>query len=212
MTGRGERYTAIRKKAGLNQSEFAESLGISQGYSSQIETEAREAGREVLEKLASTYHVNINWFLYGTDTSEPIDGSDDFNVYIPLIQQEVAAGRGMEVVDFPDVSRVAVPRPLIVGHKPEHLRAVIVRGDSQKDREIFDRDIVVYDTQDVAPENLSVVSLAGQLVIKYVAIDHLKGTLSLLSANEEFPPRLIKGSELENVKIEGKVILNMHRM
>jgi SOS-response transcriptional repressor LexA len=118
----------------------------------------------------------------------------------------------MEVVDFPDVSRVAVPRPLIVGHKPEHLRAVIVRGDSQKDREIFDRDIVVYDTQDVAPENLSVVSLAGQLVIKYVAIDHLKGTLSLLSANEEFPPRLIKGSELENVKIEGKVILNMHRM
>jgi len=212
MTGRGERYSTIRKKVGMTQSEFAESLGISQGYSSQIEAEAREAGREVLEKLASIYHVNINWFLYGKDTSESVDESDDFNVFIPLIQQEVAAGRGMVIEDFPTINRVAVPRPLVVGHNPDHLRAVIVRGDSQKDRQIFDRDIVVYDTQDVAPENLSVVSLAGQLVIKYVAVDRLKGTLSLLSANEAFPPRVIKGSELESVKIEGKVILNMHRM
>jgi len=212
MTGRGERYSAIRKKVGMTQSEFAESLGISQGYSSQIEAEAREAGREVLEKLASIYHVNINWFLYGKDTSESVDASDDFNVFIPLIQQEVAAGRGMVIEDFPTINRVAVPRPLVVGHNPDHLRAVIVRGDSQKDRQIFDRDIVVYDTQDVAPENLSVVSLAGQLVIKYVAVDRLKDTLSLLSANEAFPPRVIKGSELESVKIEGKVIVNMHRM
>jgi len=196
----------------MTQSEFAASLGISQGYSSQIELEAREAGREVLEKLASVHHVNINWFLYGKDTSEAVEDGDDFNVFIPLIQQEVAAGRGMVIEDFPSINRVAVPRPLVVGHNPSHLRAVTVRGDSQKDRQIDDRDIVVYDTQDVAPENLSVVSLAGQLVIKYVAVDRLKGTLSLLSANEAFPPRVIKGSELENVKIEGKVILNMHRM
>lgn len=212
MTGRGERYSAIRKKVGMTQSEFAASLGITQGYSSQIESEVREAGREVLEKLASVHHVNINWFLYGKDTSEAVEDGDDFNVFIPLIQQEVAAGRGMVIEDFPSINRVAVPRPLVVGHNPNHLRAVLVRGDSQKDRQIFDRDIVVYDTQDVAPENLSVVSLAGQLVIKYVAVDRLKGTLSLLSANEAFPPRVIKGSELENVKIEGKVILNMHRM
>jgi len=196
----------------MTQSEFAESLGISQGYSSQIETEVREAGREVLEKLASLYHININWFLYGKDSSESVDESDDFNVFIPLIQQEAAAGRGAEIEEYPEVDRVAVPRSLIIGHNPKYLRAVTVRGDSQKDRQIFDRDIVVYDTQDTAPENLSVVSLAGQLVLKYVAIDHLKGTLSLLSANESFPPRVIKGSELENVKIEGKVILNMHRM
>lgn len=212
MTGRGARYSAIRKKYGKTQSEFAASLGISQAYSSQIEAEVREAGREVLEKLASIYHVNINWFLYGRDTSESIDESDDFNVYIPLIQQQVAAGRGMVIEDFPTINRVAVPRPLIVGHNPDYLRAVIVRGDSQKDRQILDRDIVVYDTQDVQPENLSVVSLAGQLVIKYVTVDRLRGTLTLLSANEAFPPRVIEGSELESVKIEGKVIVNMHRM
>jgi SOS-response transcriptional repressor LexA len=212
MTGRGARYSAIRKKFGKTHSEFAASLGISQAYSSQIEAEVREAGREVLEKLASIYHVNINWFLYGRDTSESIDESDDFNVYIPLIQQQVAAGRGMAIEDFPTINRVAVPRPLIVGHNPDYLRAVIVRGDSQKDRQILDRDIVVYDTQDVQPENLSVVSLAGQLVIKYVTVDRLQGTLTLLSANEAFPPRIIKGAELESVKIEGKVIVNMHRM
>jgi SOS-response transcriptional repressor LexA len=212
MTGRGERYAAIRKKAGMTQSGFAASLGISQGYSSQIEAEVREAGREVLEKLASVHHVNINWFLHGKDTSEAVDESDDFNVYIPLIQQEVAAGRGVAIEDYPEIDRVAVPRPLVAGHNPGRLRAVIVRGDSQKDRQILDRDIVVYDTQDTAPENLSVVSLAGQLVIKYVAVDRLKGTLSLLSANPAFPPRVIRASELESVKIEGKVILNMHRM
>ena len=212
MAGRSERYSSIRKKAGMTQVEFARSLGISQAYSSQIETGKREAGRDVLERLASDFRVNLNWFLYGRDESDSGGDDDDFHVRVPLIRQEVAAGPGMEIADYPEVSSVAVPRSLISGHNPDHLRAVIVRGDSQKDRQIFDRDIVVYDRQDTAPENLSVVSVAGQLVIKFVALDRLRGIMSLLSANEAFPPRVIEGTELESVRIEGKVILNMHRM
>jgi len=210
MTGRGERYALIRKKAGLNQVEFAESLGISQALSSMLEAEKRDAGREVLEKLATVYNVNLNWYLYGTDASTAEE--DAFNVKVPLIQQEVAAGRGMEIEDYAEMQSINVPRSLLIGYNVKNLRAVIVRGDSQKDRQIFDKDIVVYNTQDTASENLSVVSVMGQLVIKTVAVDRLQNTISLLSANESFPPRVIEGAEVENVKIEGKVVLNLHRM
>lgn len=210
MSTKGERFAEIRKREGLSQSAMAERLGISKTYVSLIESDNREASREVLERFANLFNVNLNWFFYGKDTSETPDDSE--NISIPLILQEVAAGRGMEISEYPETGVITVHQSLIEGHNPKSLRAVIVRGESQRDRGISDKDIVIYDIGDKRPENLSVVSVGGQLVIKYVSVDRLKGTVSLLSANEAFPPRVIKASESENVKIEGKVILNMHRL
>jgi transcriptional regulator with XRE-family HTH domain len=210
VSTKGERFAEIRKREGLSQLAMAERLGISKAYVSHIENDAREAGRDVLDRLATVFGVNLNWYFYGKDSDDTPDDSD--NVTIPLIRQEVAAGRGMEISDFPETGAISVHRSLIAGHNPKSLRAVIVRGESQRDRGICDKDIVVYDTTEKRPENLSVVSVGGQLVIKYVSVDRLKGTISLLSANEAFPPRIIKASEVDGVRIEGKVILNMHRM
>lgn len=212
MGSQGDRFREIRARHGLSQLEMAERLGVSKSYIGLIENGQREAGRDILEKLAALYQVNLNWYLSGTDGAEPIPYDDALNVYVPLIGQEAAAGPGREIADYPELGQIAVPRPLVAGLNPRCLRAVTVRGDSQIGRGIHDRDIAVYDTQSAEPENLSVVSVAGQLVIKYVAIDRLKGTVTLLSANESFPPRLIRRPEADSVHIEGKVVVVMHRI
>lgn len=210
MSTKGERFREIRKRENLTQPAIADLLDVSKGYISLIETGEREASYEILVKFAKLFNVNLNWLISGKDDADTSENSE--NIPIPLIQQEVAAGRGMEISDYSETSTISVHRSLLFGYNPKNLRAVIVRGESQRDRGISDKDIVVYDTSDKQPENLSVVSVGGQLVIKYVSLDQLKKTISLLSANEAFPPRVIKASEVESVKIEGKVILNMHRM
>jgi SOS-response transcriptional repressor LexA len=50
----------------------------------------------------------------------------------------------------------------------------MVRGDSMIEKEIFDRDIVVYNINDRAGETICVVSLAGQLLVKTVIIEGTK--------------------------------------
>jgi len=210
VTTKGERFVEIRKREGLTQLAMAESLGISKTYISLIESNAREASRDVLNRFSALYDVDLNWFFFGKGSSDKILDSE--NISIPFILQEAAAGRGIEINDYQEKTNISVHRSLVSGHNVNALRAVKVRGESQRDRGICDQDIVVYDTSNKQPDNLSVVSISGQLVIKYVNIDPIKGSISLLSANEAFPPRVIKNSEVENVQIEGKVILNMHRM
>lgn len=212
MKTQAERYRYIRERTGLSQKAFAESLGIQQSLSSYIESGAREASREVLSRLASVYRVNLNWYLMGSaDASVPGDETAQA-VLVSLVDQEVAAGRGVDIADYPETRSIPVPRELVSGLRAETLRAVTVRGDSMVDRAIFDRDIVIFDPLDARGDSVSVVSVSGQLLVKHVVVDRLKGTVTLVSANPLYPPRVIAGPELEGVAIEGRVVACLHRM
>jgi len=212
METQGKRYAAIRARSGLSQQEFAESLGISQPQASLIEADRRDAGRDVLQRLASVYRVNLNWYLTGSDESTPFAGETGSTVTIAHILQEAAAGSGTDIDDTAEVRTITVPRSLVAGYNPDRLRAVTVRGDSMIEKEIFDRDIVIYNPQDTDGDSVSVIFVSGQLLVKHVVPDPITATLTLISANKVYPPRLIAGEELSRVKIEGRVVACLHRM
>jgi SOS-response transcriptional repressor LexA len=69
-------------------------------------------------------------------------------VLVSFVDQEVAAGRGVDIADYPETRSIPVPRELVSGLRAETLRAVTVRGDSMVERAIFDRDIVIFDPLD----------------------------------------------------------------
>jgi hypothetical protein len=50
------------------------------------------------------------------------------------------------------------------------------------------------------------------LVVKRVDFDEIRKSITLISASPSYPPRVIAGQDLENVKIEGRVIACLHRM
>lgn len=207
-----ERFTYIRQKVGLTQQEFALALGIHPSIESVIESGNREASKAVLARLVSVYKVNLNWFLTGDGESLIPDSSKADSILVPYILQEAAAGRGAEIEDFAEIRTVSIPRSVIGTMNTDTLRAVTVRGDSMIEKEIFDRDIVVFNKADTSGEAICVVSIAGQLLVKHVSYDRIKNKITLTSANRMYPPRIIEGTDLSDVKVEGRVVACIHGM
>lgn len=59
----------IRELRGFdtNQKDFANSIGVSQGYLSSIERGEKEVGAEILLKIANRYGISLTKLLTGTD-------------------------------------------------------------------------------------------------------------------------------------------------
>jgi transcriptional regulator with XRE-family HTH domain len=101
-----ERYNFIQKTAGLTKKDFAESLGLSKAMDYQISTGMLKPSREVLERLSSIYNVNLNWFLLGEGSPFETERAD-----IRLLDQEAAAGQGMEIQDYAEEKTLKLPGP-----------------------------------------------------------------------------------------------------
>ena len=179
-------------------------FGISESQVSNLLRGVRRPSRAILKKLVDCFNVDLNWLLCG-ETED--------TVYIELIDQEVAAGHGMEIDEYAERQTIAVPRSFLGTHKPENLKAVTVRGDSMIDAQIFDGDYVLFDTSKKLGESIFVVSVGSTLLVKRVVVDDVRKTITLFSANAvaDYPPQVFSGKECEEVRIVGKVIAWWHR-
>jgi SOS-response transcriptional repressor LexA len=205
----GEQFDLIRKTAGLSYKEFGKTLGLSESHVSNIIHGTRALSRAVLYKLREVYDADLNQV--ARHGYSPAAHSEQ-TTYIELVKQEAAAGSGVEIYDYAKTETIAVPSRLVAPYNPAFVQAVIVRGDSMTGEKIFDGDIVLFTRQVTEGENIFAVSVANTLLVKRVVRDTLAKTITLLSANPAYPPRIIAGADTENVKIEGKVIVNLHKM
>ncbi|AEF81520.1 LexA family transcriptional regulator [Leadbettera azotonutricia] len=201
-----ERYNFLQKRSGLSKLEFARSLGVSKERGYSLSKGIYHASREILDKLSSVYNVNLNWFLLG-------EGSlfETEKAAIRLLHQEAAAGRGREIEDYAEVETLKLPRSLISPYRPENLQAVYVAGDSMIGEHIYNGDAVVFHPGLTEGNGIYVLSLDTALLVKRVSFDDLPRSISLISANPAYPPRQIAGSELENLRIAGRVVTCVHK-
>ncbi|GFZ93729.1 transcriptional regulator [Paenibacillus marchantiophytorum] len=70
MSDIGFRIKSIRKANNLNQSQFAKTIGISQGNLSEIEMGNSNPSAETLISIRVEYKVNLNWLLAGYDSTD----------------------------------------------------------------------------------------------------------------------------------------------
>ena len=208
------RYATIRLRAGLTKKAFAESLGVHPVVSGDIELGKRDPSRDVLVKLANTYEVDINWLLTGLSSSRA-DGAANSPgssvVQIEFVRQEAAAGRGVEIEENAETMRLPVLRTFIAPRKPEKVRAVEVRGDSMTGIGLDDRDVVFFAPDERTGDGVHVVSITSQLLVKRIHFDPAGQTVHVISENPSYPVRILAGAELEDFRIEGRVIGWMHR-
>jgi repressor LexA len=101
--------------------------------------------------------------------------------------------------------------PLIICNKSKNLKAVFVSGDSMIDERINDGDIAIFNIKQTEGNGIYVVSVGNTLLVKRVDFDHANKTIELISANPAYEPRRYTGSELEEIKIEGRVVACYHR-
>lgn len=66
-----DRIKAIRKEAGLNQTEFAASLGLSRGFIAQVETDQERFSDRSVRDICRIYRVNEEWLRTGAGPMRP---------------------------------------------------------------------------------------------------------------------------------------------
>ena len=78
--------------------------------------------------------------------------------------------------------------------------------------EIFDGDYVLYQPQDFwSKEGIYIINVGGDLMIKTVLYDKVKGQLTLISKNAIYPAQTYSGQELDKVRMVGKVVAVLHK-
>lgn len=91
----GKQIKEFRKKLGLTQSQFAESVGFSFSYIAKVESGEKQPGRELITSISEKHNISIDTLL-GLD-SVPNDpkGRGDFNYILTDISKLV--GKGIDI-------------------------------------------------------------------------------------------------------------------
>ena len=208
MKNEAERYKFILEKSGLSKTAFAESVGISRSHNYHLERGTQKPPREVLERLATVYNVNLNWLIHGKGQS----GLEADTVEIELLEQEAAAGQGREIEDYIEKRYIPVVYNICRPHNPINLKAVHVKGDSMINESINDGDIAIFNIKQTEGNGIYVVSVGNTLLVKRVDFDHANQAIELISANPVYENRRYSGNELEDIKVEGRVVVCYHKM
>lgn len=66
----GERIREIRKKNQMNQTEFSNRVGVSQGTLSELEQNKYNPSLETVLAIIKEFNVNATWLLFGDMASE----------------------------------------------------------------------------------------------------------------------------------------------
>ncbi|MDB5035922.1 MAG: LexA-related transcriptional regulator [Chlorobi bacterium] len=88
MSTLGERVRQLRLRHRLSQQEFAENLGISQSFLSDIERDTKIPGGDTLLSLKRSYGISIDWLLGGEleifEEGARVDNTGKSRMIVPL--------------------------------------------------------------------------------------------------------------------------------
>jgi transcriptional regulator with XRE-family HTH domain len=73
----GNRLKKLRIESGLNQSDFAEKIGVKQSFISKVEKVTAQLTVEHCILIATIFRVDLNWLLTGAERHKGDDETDD---------------------------------------------------------------------------------------------------------------------------------------
>ena len=199
----GERILKLRTEKGMTQDELAQKLGYkSRSSIAKIENGARDVPRSQIVELAKALGTTPS-VLMGWEDDKPTDTltvlpTDKIHM-IPVFGS-VAAGFGAyassDIIEY-------IPLYIENDCDVENTICITVKGQSMYPK-IEEGDRIVVRRQDsVDNGRIAVVMIGDEAVVKRVECE--KNKLTLISINPEYPPRVIEGKDLEDVRIVGLV-------
>lgn len=199
----GERIRQRRKFLGLSVDELAEKLGKNRATVYRYESsDIEKLPTTVLEPLADALKTTPA-YLMGWEDDKPADTltvlpTDKIHM-IPVFGS-VAAGFGAyassDIIEY-------IPLYIENDCDVADTICITVKGQSMYPK-IEEGDRIVVRRQDsVDNGRIAVVMIGEEAVVKRVECE--KNKLTLISINPEYPPRVIEGKDLEDVRIVGLV-------
>ena len=204
-----DKLKKARVDANLSQAEMAEKLGLNVRTYGSYERGERDVSTALLRNICQILNISSDELL---DTRQP-KPADTLTVLpaekihmIPVFGS-VAAGFGAyassDIIEY-------IPLYIENDCDVESTICITVKGQSMYPK-IEEGDRIVVRRQDsVDNGRIAVVMIGDEAVVKRVECE--KNKLTLISINPEYPPRVIEGKDLEDVRIVGLVQEVMKRL
>lgn len=197
----------FRKSLGLNQTDFTNSLAISQGAIANMEGGKRDVSKPLLLKIKEVYNVDLLSFREEKKTT--IESSNV--IPIPFYSTKAAAGYGEALPDYPETDVIYMDARWlknILGVNPNNVAFIQAKGDSMDggNYPIKDGDLLMVDESYKEPihNQVFVVNLGNNdLVVKRINRTW-DGRIMLDSNNPAYPSITPE----EGATIIGRVVWN----
>ena len=230
----GRRLALFRNSLGMNQRDFAASLGVSPGRVGMLESGGATLSRGFLQKISDRYRVSADWLLHGTgemlQTSLPghagrhgrieppqddRPGHGDFRFeghefsMIRRLDLSVSAGNGLIEVEGGEVESLAFSNAWLARQRinPDLAVLVRVRGDSMAPG-IPDGGLVMVHLPERIVETSGVYAFTRgeESFVKRIApVSRKPAAWLITSDNNAYPPETVSGPALNDIRVVGRV-------
>lgn len=203
-----ERIKQIRIRHGYSMSEFAKLIGCSKSAIGMYETGQRKPKYEILESIADTFNVDMNYLLGKSDTErlENFTLSSQFSNLFPIEKKkipllgDIACGKPI----YADEDRESY---VIAGTNVNADFCLRAKGDSMIGARILDGDIVFIQKADIVNNGeIAAVIIEDEATLKRVYYYPESQKLVLNADNPKYEPLVYVDSELEQIHILGKAV------
>ena len=197
-----DKLKKARIDANLSQAEMAEKLGLNVRTYGSYERGERDVSTALLRNICQILNISSD-VLLDTRQSKPADTLTVLpteKIHMIPVFGSVAAGFGAyassDILEY-------IPLYIENDCDVENTICITVKGQSMYPK-IEEGDRIVVRRQDsVDNGRIAVVMIGDEAVVKRVECE--QNRLTLISINPEYPPRVIEGKDLEDVRIVGLV-------
>lgn len=191
----------LRKEYNLTQEQLAKMLSISKSAISMYELGQRSPDYDMLLKIAEVFNVDVN-YLFG--------------------QTRVVGGiRPITKKKLPMLGNVACGEPIFANEEHETFIdanadldadfCLTAKGDSMINARIFDGDLLFVKSQNTVENGeIAVVLIENEATVKRVYYDKENNVITLVPENPTHKPLRYIGTELDQIRILGKVIAGQY--
>lgn len=207
---RAKRLNEVITESGYSYAELEKMTGFSKSSIQRYATgETKKIPIDCIEKIAEITNTDKR-YLMGWEDDKPADTLTVLpqeKIHMIPVFGSVAAGFGAyassDIIEY-------IPLYIENDCDVENTICITVKGQSMYPK-IEEGDRIVVRRQDsVDNGRIAVVMIGDEAVVKRVECE--KNKLTLISINPEYPPRVIEGKDLEDVRIVGLVQEVMKRL
>lgn len=215
------RIKLVREQKSLTQQQFAESLGVAQGFMSELERGRYQPKKPLLLAIAYLYKINYEWLSTGKGEKEEVEKplvlsepevkydrsykTDNDFVSVPQMKSQIRAGGGLVLDPMIEV-KIAFRRDWIQRKgDPENMSLIRATGDSMEPT-LKSGDIVLIDhnRNEVDPQGgIYAIVVDDEIMIKRLQILYPSKKIRLISDNIRYESTEV---DSEHLNISGKVI------